>query len=77
MLHAVRECFSAVSSFVFPEITAAIEREMILWSGKEHGAMEWRHKPLAGAVDEADPACAAGLAKARRRSELSMNGVYV
>ena len=45
MVHAVRECFSAASSFVFPEITAAIEREMILWSGKEHGAGV-AHKPL-------------------------------
>ncbi len=39
---------SAVSSFVFPEITAAIEREMILWSGKEHGAMESRTSPWPG-----------------------------
>ncbi len=31
-------------------------------------------KPLSGAVDETAPGCAAGLGKARRRAELSMNG---
>ena len=31
-------------------------------------------KPLSGAVDETAPVCAAGLGKARRRAELSMNG---
>ena len=36
--------------------------------------LECARKPLSGTVDEAAPVCAAGLGKARRRSELSMNG---
>ncbi len=72
-VHAVRECLRAASGFVFPEITAAIVCEMILWSGEENGALECAARPLAGAVDEAAPVCAAGLGKARRRAEFSKN----
>ena len=47
-VHAVRECLRAASGFVFPEITAAIVCEMILWSGEENGALECARRPLPG-----------------------------
>ena len=48
---------------------------MILRSGGGIARSSAR-KPLAGAIDEFAPACAAGLGKARRRTELSRNGEY-
>ncbi len=76
VVHALRECVSAASGFVFPEITVAIQCEMILWLGKERCALECAASPRAGRLTRSAPVCAAGLGKARRRSELSRNGDY-
>ena len=80
VVRAVREARGAASSFRKSPRQSNVNIEYIrlddFWVGKGACALEWPRKPLSGAVDEADPACAAGLGKARRRSELSMNGDY-
>ncbi len=66
--HADRGCL--IRSYLY-----SAPRLMIGWLGTEHCARS-APRPLAGAVDESAPVCAAGLGRARRRTRFSKNKGY-